>query len=242
MIVESPSYFPRAYLRFIALFWDSAILSFWTLLVIYISTLIGFQSKLSHGLFIVLLIASFEPLLTYFTGGTLGHRRLGIRVCHKTPGKKLSVFQCYGRLLFKSVLGIFSLISIVLSTKRRALHDVLSNSVMVFIDESKAPLHHKVDTSETERFVQVSIFRRLMVIVGYIVIGFAIQVGLLMAGVSETCLNYHECEMVERLMIQVVSVLGWPLQILLIILGISGRLYGARRREMQPIDKAPLES
>ncbi|MCJ8271303.1 MAG: RDD family protein [Psychrosphaera sp.] len=238
MTIESPSYFPRTYLRFIALFWDSTILSFWVFLVIYISTLIGFESSMSHGLFIVLMIVSFEPLLIYFTGGTLGHRRHGMRVCHKTPGKSLSLIQCYARLLFKSVLGIYSLMAMLVSTNRRALHDMLSNSVVVFIDESKAPLHHKFDPSESERFIQPSIFRRLLIIVGYSTLGFVVQVGLFSVGVSEMCLNYRQCDMSEALIMLVVTTLGWPFQILVLMLGVSGRLYGAKRREVVPDDKA----
>jgi uncharacterized RDD family membrane protein YckC len=73
----------------------------------------------------------YEPVLTAYSA-TIGQRIMGIRVRRSSDvNKKVNVFQAVIRLLVKLALGWVSFLTIHSNVKRRALHDLISGSVMV---------------------------------------------------------------------------------------------------------------
>jgi len=83
----------------------------------------------------VLLISLFlyEPIATTF-GGTIGNNIKGIRI-RKIADEVQSInfFQAIIRYFFKLLLGWLSFISIFSSNKKRAIHDIISGTVMIKI-------------------------------------------------------------------------------------------------------------
>jgi uncharacterized RDD family membrane protein YckC len=78
------------------------------------------------GLFIV-----YEPLCMTF-GFTMGNYIKGIRVRdNSNPEKRINLFQAIFRYLFKLLLGWVSFLTIHRNPKRRAIHDLVSGSVMI---------------------------------------------------------------------------------------------------------------
>ncbi|MFH6944940.1 RDD family protein [Flavobacterium sp. FlaQc-50] len=83
----------------------------------------------------VLLIALFlyEPIATTF-GGTIGNNIKSIRVRKNSDNtKRINIFQALIRYFIKLLFGWLSFITIFSSSKKRALHDIFSGTVMVKI-------------------------------------------------------------------------------------------------------------
>lgn len=78
------------------------------------------------GLFIV-----YEPLCMS-VGFTLGNYLKGIRVRKDTDtSKRINIFQALVRYLVKLLLGWISFLTIHGNARRRAIHDVVSGTVMI---------------------------------------------------------------------------------------------------------------
>jgi uncharacterized RDD family membrane protein YckC len=84
---------------------------------------------------IYLLGLTYFVLMTYYYGGTLGKKLFKLKVC-KATGEKLSLFtiiyrESIGRYLSGLILFI-GYIMIGIDSKKRALHDILSDTVVVY--------------------------------------------------------------------------------------------------------------
>ena len=91
---------------------------------------------ISIGLFV--LIAVYEPFMTSFLGGTIGHFMVGIRVKRQTnDSRNISLPMAIIRVIVKYVLGAFSFISMSMGNKDLAIHDYVSGSVVVYKKEKE---------------------------------------------------------------------------------------------------------
>lgn len=76
------------------------------------------------------LIISYEPIMTS-KSKTFGQKLIGIKVRKNTiKGENISILSSYVRYVAKILLGVFSLFAISLNEQKRAIHDILINSVM----------------------------------------------------------------------------------------------------------------
>ncbi|PWS27411.1 RDD family protein [Pedobacter yonginense] len=103
------------------------------LMVIFSNLLDRFENVpdwIRIALFISIFFA-YEPLLLTF-GCTLGNYVKGIRVRkYSNPTEKINIFQALVRYPFKAVLGWVSFLTIHTNEERRAIHDLVSGSVMI---------------------------------------------------------------------------------------------------------------
>lgn len=77
----------------------------------------------------------YEPLFISLNG-TFGNYKNSIRVRNNNDtSKKLNIVQSIIRYFFKILFGWFSLLFILSNSKGRALHDIISGSVMIKIEE-----------------------------------------------------------------------------------------------------------
>lgn len=75
--------------------------------------------------------AVYEPLCTTL-GGTLGNHVKGIRVRrHSDADRKINFFQAFVRYILKISLGWISFLTIHSNAERRAIHDIVAQSVMI---------------------------------------------------------------------------------------------------------------
>lgn len=84
---------------------------------------------------IYLLGLTYFVLMTYYCGGTLGKKLFKLKVC-KAADEKLSLFtviyrESIGRYLSGLILFI-GYIMIGIDSKKRALHDILSDTLVVY--------------------------------------------------------------------------------------------------------------
>ncbi len=101
-------------------------------MIIFSDILSGFKN-VPDWLRAILLISLFlyEPIATTF-GGTIGNNIKGIRVRKDSDDtKQINIFQALIRYLFKLLFGWLSFITIFSSSKKRAIHDILSGTVMI---------------------------------------------------------------------------------------------------------------
>lgn len=101
-----------------------------TTIIFHISNL---KTENSTKIAFLLIFVLYDPLLTSFWGGTLGHRMFGIRVKRKSnENKNILLPMAIVRFIVKSTMGIFSLFFVHTNEKRLALHDMDVFSVVVF--------------------------------------------------------------------------------------------------------------
>lgn len=81
---------------------------------------------------------SYEPVLLYFTGSSIGHKIYKIAVVHQNKEKRLNIFQCYIRFVVKIFLGLFSLIFMFFTKKRQSFHDLITATLVVFSSKEKS--------------------------------------------------------------------------------------------------------
>ena len=75
--------------------------------------------------------AVYEPLCTTL-GGTLGNQLKGIRVRrHADTDRNINFFQAFVRYILKISLGWISFLTIHTNAERRAIHDLVAQSVMI---------------------------------------------------------------------------------------------------------------
>lgn len=73
----------------------------------------------------------YEPLCTAFAA-TIGNEKMNIRVRKNSDvTQRINLFQAIVRYFFKVVLGWLSFITIFSNKKQRAIHDIISGSVMI---------------------------------------------------------------------------------------------------------------
>ncbi len=78
-------------------------------------------------------LLTYEPLCTTF-GATIGNDKMNLRVRKNSDNtKRINLFQAFIRYFFKIILGWLSFITIFSSEKKRAIHDLISGSVMIEI-------------------------------------------------------------------------------------------------------------
>jgi len=125
------SQYPSLIDRFQSLLIDSILIILF--MFILSSTIPNFE-KFPNTLKILLFFvpwAIYEPLATTL-GFTLGNYISGIRVRRfKNAKMKINFFQSFVRFLIKVLFGWLSIITIFTNKRRRALHDLLSGSVMI---------------------------------------------------------------------------------------------------------------
>lgn len=82
--------------------------------------------------FVVIFIL-YDPLLTSFTGGTIGHKANGIRVKRSSDhSRNLLLPLAILRFLIKAVLGIISLVTLSFNEERKGIHDFAAGSAVLY--------------------------------------------------------------------------------------------------------------
>jgi len=102
--------------------------------------------RVSAFLFIFLL---YDPLLTSFWGGTIGHRFTGIRVRKEQDEQSNIQFpQAVLRYIIKALIGWISLLTVGGNKKGKAIHDYVAGSVVVYA-KSESELNNVKNTTPT---------------------------------------------------------------------------------------------
>jgi uncharacterized RDD family membrane protein YckC len=104
--------------------------------MIVITDIFSFFDSVSNSARIIAFIFIFilyDPILTSFFGGTLGHKVIGLRVkMEKDERKNIFFHLAIVRFIIKISLGWISLITISQNNKRKALHVKITGSLVIY--------------------------------------------------------------------------------------------------------------
>jgi len=125
--------YPDLIERIKAVFVDMLVLIF--LMFIFSTIFSSFQSvpnELRIGAFVFIFLL-YDPIFTSLLGGTIGHMLIGIRVKQsENKEKNINFFAALLRFLCKSALGWISLLTVSSHKEKKAIHDSVVNSVVVY--------------------------------------------------------------------------------------------------------------
>lgn len=178
----------------------------------------------------------YEPLLVSFAGGTLGHTLRNLRVVDACTGSNLSVKKAFARFTIKLVLGVVSFISMLVTKRHQAIHDVVTGSAVQVRDPAKArggDFHRA--RSDAEMASMPSLSQRIIIALGHIAISFivfavaiAVQQGFELTPPCSIkgpwCVNGEHVASLAMSSIWLLAV------VVLLVQGLRGKLWGARRR------------
>lgn len=232
--------YPRLLRRVRAFLFDSVI--FIVLLYAWLATMPVFENTplLLKISLLIIPIAILEPILVAFTGGTLGHHFMGLRIRDASSDQNIGVLRATARAIIRTFLGWLSFIFVLVTNKHQALHDYFTSTVVILRHPESLPAHERFGarTEDHAQYRYPSIARRTAVILVYLCLGFFALIALNVATLAEACLNGEYCTHGEIAVRQLLSIL-WLLSLAVsIVLGVKGRLYGARRSPM-PRSNAP---
>jgi len=110
-------------------------------LMYVVSELFGIFSEVSNTsriLALVLIFFVYEPLFVSLFGGSIGHSYSKITVrSENDESKKIPFVFAVLRLLVKLALGWVSLLTVTGSEKKKAIHDMVAQSVILDVEQSK---------------------------------------------------------------------------------------------------------
>ncbi|MEO0424212.1 MAG: RDD family protein [Pseudomonadota bacterium] len=224
--------YPVLFLRIKAMFMDSLSLSILVIFLAFLPGKLGIDAPALRWLILIGPLLLFEPMMIWRTGGSVGHHYAGIRVISERTGENLFILNGVARLIVKLTLGLPSVITMVMTKRHRSLHDLLSGSVVVFKDEARAPQRHKLAPRDIT-FVgrKPSVLRRLAVAVAYwllMLFVIAIPISLL---ISDACIDAGACTEREITILDGTGTLTFAAAVLLLALGMVGKLPGAYWRK-----------
>ncbi|WP_444894044.1 RDD family protein [Microbulbifer sp. JMSA004] len=226
--------YPKLSRRLRALMIDSLVLVVVVAFSIAVGTSIGLKNDVYQSALILMPIILFEPVLVSLTGGNVGHHLMGIRIRKVGANKKINIFQALVRTFFKLFLGVPSLIAILTSKKRQAVHDFLSVSLVVVKDPASLPGYEVLDErTESLDYKYPGKVRRLVVVGVYLLLSMLFASMISFFSVSELCAFRQICSQLESSMQFLISLCFWVSAFVLPWLGWSGRLYGARRIRLE---------
>jgi uncharacterized RDD family membrane protein YckC len=113
---------------------DSAVIITFMFIVSYAFSLFEYVPVNARIIAFVFIYLLYDPLFTSIFGGTIGHFIIGIRVKREKDQMKNILFPlAIIRFLAKVSLGWISLLTVMGSKKRKAIHDKLVGSVVLYV-------------------------------------------------------------------------------------------------------------
>jgi hypothetical protein len=177
-----------------------------------------------------------EPPVSIAPGNVVswvGHRRANLHVVYDRTGEHPGFIRAFVRFMLKTILGPPSFLLMAFTRRHQALHDRLTGTTVRIRD---LRLAHESDIAwerraeELEPIGASSRIRRVVVILGYLVLVFAVTLALTGALVSNVCIMESRCTPGDD-RIQDALGLAWiAVSIWCVIAGWRGRLWGCRAR------------
>jgi uncharacterized RDD family membrane protein YckC len=113
---------------------DSAVIILFMFIVTYAFSVFEYVPDYARIIAFVFIFVLYDPLFTSVFGGTIGHFMMGIRVKREKNQMKNILFPlAIIRFLTKALLGWISLLTVMGSKKRKAIHDKLVGSVVLYV-------------------------------------------------------------------------------------------------------------
>jgi uncharacterized RDD family membrane protein YckC len=186
------------------------------------------------GIFVVIVLVLYEPLLVSLTGGTLGHYFANLRVVDQRDGGNVSFGKALARAVLKGVLGWFSFIVMTATRRNQAVHDLLTRSTVQIRDPAKArPYHYIVERTDLQAANLPSLPHRFAVIGASLLLVCLAYAAVLAAGsaagaFAPDCHNHEGCRVFNGVFVFISGILWLTACAACIGWGWSGMLFGVR--------------
>ena len=232
---QGEAFYPRLVRRVRAYLIDQmillALLAAWLLLLPWME---GFTS--AQKIFVLIApIWLAEPCLVSLTGATIGHHLMRLRIRDARADRNLGFVRATLRAVLRLMLGWLSVLFILVTRRRQALHDVLLGSVVVIARPEGLPAYDLLATLpfDLQRAPGMpSTWRRsLMVLLYLLAASIAIGVAAVVL-ISPQCSSDEMCTRDEEIA-QAICVWVWlAAAVAIVVLGMRGKLWGARRKAL----------
>ena len=180
----------------------------------------------------VAMVALYEPLMVWRYGGTIGHRKANLRIVNDATGENPGLVRAVARFFIKSVLGLFSFVSMALTRRHQAIHDSLTGTTVRIRDLAIAQDPEiRWEREIPELAGMPSRPRRVAVIVGYSAVSCVVLMVALVATLSDACVVADGCSSGEELLSGLLGMLWVGVCAYFTIAGWRGRLWGCRLRQ-----------
>jgi uncharacterized RDD family membrane protein YckC len=228
----------RAYARFSRRFRALALDTIVYALLFYVGALAihaaAWSDDVRQGLWLALIATMllYEPVLVATLGGTVGHIVTNLRVVDDRTGGNPGFFKAVARGVIKLLLGWFSFVSMALTRRNQALHDVLTHSTVQIRNPALAAAHHSVAERDAVPATEglPPRWRRAVVILVYVFLSYVVLSMLSVAVVTDDCALRDRCSTREGWTSFALSIAWVAFAILCAIAGWQGRLWGCRSR------------
>ncbi len=227
-----PIVYTRLIKRVRAVLFDGLLMTLLLALLFGLVSLLGIQTRSLKLGIIVLPLVLFEPCLVAFTGGTVGQHWQKIRVTRRDGQCRIHLLAAIIRFIAKLLLGWLSFVTIFASRRHQAIHDFLVGSIVTHKDITALPAYECLTErrQDQENYIYPAVWRRVLVILLWIVLATIVYILLLLMGISSDCVVVNRCNAIDGLLSAVLNILwlvgvGW-----LIAIGWNGQLFGCRRR------------
>jgi len=229
-LVSYVSMYARLSPRIRALLIDSLVASAVFIVSILVVSAMGFENKYLAAAIAFIPIFSIEPLMLSIKGGSIGHLRVGIRVRSASTGKPLNILVAYLRSIIKLLLGMPSLIFVLTTRKHQAIHDLLTNAVVVVHDAQNKPSYESMsERVKDESYDYPGVLRRLAVIFTYLILALIAVSFLAILTSNENCTQYKQCSKIDSIISYGIAISYWLALFSVPYLGWGARLFGARK-------------
>jgi uncharacterized RDD family membrane protein YckC len=123
---------PSLVARIKALFIDILVMLLIFSATSFFISLFGSVPSIVRAFVFIFMIYLYEPVLTAFTGSTLGHKVMRLKVRkYNNPENKISIAQALFRHVIKGLLGWLSFLTVTGNEHKRAIHDLASGSIVL---------------------------------------------------------------------------------------------------------------
>lgn len=134
----SEEIYPGVFDRVKAIITDGVVIFIFMLVASYIFSLFESVPDNARIIAFVFIFILYDPIFTSLFGGTIGHMVIGIRVKRESNQQKNIFFPlAILRYIVKVSLGWVSLLTISSNEKRKAIHDFLVGSVVVYAKQKE---------------------------------------------------------------------------------------------------------
>jgi uncharacterized RDD family membrane protein YckC len=186
------------------------------------------------GVAVITIVILYEPVLVSRAGGTIGHYLTNLRIVDNATGGNVSFLKATARLVVKTVLGLYSFLSMAFTRRNQAVHDFVTGSTVQVRDLTKAaPGQFIAERIKVVRPDMPSVARRIAVTFAYLLVTAVVYLGLEQWAVqsdaiSMHCLDTDVCTTTENVLTwalgggTLVAFVAFP------ILGWQAKLPGAR--------------
>lgn len=222
--------------RFRAVVVDAVVLAFALVaIVLSISVTEAIPGAGRVGVFLMAAVLVFyEPFLVAWRGATVGHMRANLRVVYDRTGERPGFVRAFVRYVIKSIFGAASFLLMALTRRHQALHDRLTGTTVRIHDRDvarEADIAWERSADELEPSGSASRARRVVVILGYLVLLLILLNVLASVLLSDACLVDDGCSPAEHRIQEVLGLLWLAANVVCIVAGWRGHLWGCRPRK-----------